>query len=104
MSLVVQSPSKEYIRARVTATEAGSTVDPTALSASFAFVSDGSDPSSWTAGVWETDNGRHYARIIVGGTGTGATEELAEGTYRVWVKVQSGTEVPVDEVGTLVIA
>ena len=103
----ISSASNEYIRVRWEAEEAGVVVNPTADVVSFAFVADAGAPSSFTAGSWETDAttdpDTYYARIRVGGTGSGATMALANGTYHVYVKVTDSPEVPVKGPFALVI-
>jgi hypothetical protein len=92
--------SKEYVRVPVKAKEAGVVVDPTnpLLTVQMAFT-DGSDPSAWTTAAWETDATTEpdtfFARVLVGGTGSGAAIELARGTYTGWVKITATPEVPV---------
>lgn len=94
--------TKELYRVPVSAKEAGVVLNPTTMTASFALISDG-EPSSYVAGEWETDlttdPDTYYARITIGGTGSGATIEKAVGTYTAWLKVAGATESPVRQVG-----
>lgn len=103
----IASPTKEYIRVAVSATEAGADVDVSALPVSFAFTAIGAEPASWTGGAWETDAttdpDTYYARILVSGTGGGGGVELADGRYDVWVKVTDNPEVPARRVGRLIV-
>lgn len=96
--------TKEYVRIPVKAKEAGAVVNPTVLPVAMAFT-DGSDPGSLTTAVWETDAttepDTYFARILVGGTGSGATIELVRGTYTGWVKITSSPEIPVIRVENL---
>lgn len=103
----ISSASNEFIRVRVNAKESGVVVNPTTDAVSFAFPSDAGAPGAFTAGSWETDAtttpDTYYARIRVGGTGSGATKELANGNYHVYVKITDSPEVPVLLSGTLVV-
>ncbi len=96
----IKFESKDFVRVPVTAKEAGVVVNPTALVVQFS-LSQG-EPGAFTAGAWETDATTvpaptYFARILVGGTGTGATIEKAKGKYRVFVKVTGSPEIPVLE-------
>ncbi|HXF71143.1 MAG TPA: hypothetical protein VNO79_00850, partial [Actinomycetota bacterium] len=55
--------------------------------------------ADWKAASWETDTSvtpnRYYARVLVGGQGTGATIELAPGVYTAWVRITGNPEKPV---------
>jgi hypothetical protein len=98
--------TKEFYRVPVSAKEAGTPVNPTALVVQFQLMSDG-EPSSWVNGEWETDAttdpDTYYARITVGGTGTGAAIEKAVATYTAWLKIVGATETPVRPVGQVEI-
>jgi hypothetical protein len=98
--------SKEYIRVPIRGREAGAVVNMAALAdPQFAFTSDGSDPASFTAGAWETDAtttpDTYFARVLVGGTGTGATITLPRGTYTCFVKWSANPEAPVKRIENL---
>lgn len=103
MHLKLSILTDEYIRIPVAAREGSTPVNPTTLPLSFAFKTSGQpvDPGDFTTGSWEIDGSAYFARIRVGGTGTGATKELAVGKYQVWLKVADATEQPIRPVGTL---
>lgn len=103
MDLKLSILTDEFIRVLVEAREGSVAVNPTALPVSFAFKTSGTpvDPTDFTAGTWETDGAAYFARIRVGGVGTGATKELAVGRYQVWLKIADATEQPIRPVGTL---
>lgn len=81
--------------------------DPTGLTVSFAFVAPNTTPSSFTAGTWHGDgyaNGKATAVTpTVGFTSSGASVELAVGTYVAFVKIADSPEVPVRDVGSIEI-
>jgi flavin-dependent dehydrogenase len=99
--------TKEFYRVPVSAREAGAVVNPTTMVAQFALIFDG-EPSAYVTGEWETDlttdPDTYFARITVGGTGSGATIEKAVGNYTAWLKVAGATETPVRQVGQVEIA
>jgi hypothetical protein len=103
--LKISSLSKEYVRVPVSATESGQPVDPTGDTVEMAFKTSG-EPSGgdWKAASWETDNSVspvvYYARCLVG---PGGTVTLADGTYDVYVRVTDSPEIPVTNVGKLVV-
>ena len=95
------SISLEYLRSRVDAKEAGVQVDPTGNVVEWAFEQTrDAEPSSWTAGSWETDNTGpdpvYYARILVGPAGD---VTLTDDVYWAWVRVTDSPEVPARQVG-----
>lgn len=102
-TLEISSLSKEYVRVRVKAKEAGADVDPTADTVVMAFVADG-EPAAldYKAATWETDTSTtpdtYYARCLVG---PGGTVTLTDGLYKVFVKVTDNPEVPVKHAGHL---
>jgi hypothetical protein len=105
IDLQFSSLSSEFIRSRVDAKENGVQVDPTGDAVSWAFeTSKAAEPTSFTSGSWETDNTGpdpvYYARIQVG---PGGAIVLTDDTYWVWLKVTDAPEVPVRQVGKLVI-
>jgi hypothetical protein len=87
----------EWVRQRVSAKEAGSTVNPTADTVTMAFKASG-DPviGDFKTAEWETDANTnpdtYYARCLVG---PGGTISLAAGTYRIWVKIVDSPETPI---------
>lgn len=99
-TLHLSTTSREFIRVRVTASEAGVAVNPTGDTVQFAFPAAGASPSSWTAGAWETAGTSYFARILVG-TGTSVT---VAGNYDVWVRVTDSPEVPTRRVGLLILS
>lgn len=104
--LVISSLSKEYVRVRVFAKNAGAAVNPTADVVEMAFKSDGTEPSTpdWKTAAWETDAttdpDTYYARCLVG---PGGTVTLTDGSYDVWVRVTDSPEIPVKKAGRLVV-
>lgn len=94
--------STTYLRCSVTATENGVRVDPTGSTIQFAFLLTEDDPvaGDWVNGSWETAGEIYYARCLVG---SGGDIDLAEGTYKVWVKLVIGVETLVRPVGELLI-
>lgn len=105
MPVTLSSLSKEYIRVKVEATNAGQPVDPTGTAPSFALVDFATDaePSSWDTGTWETDTGPpeiYYARLLVGPAGDVTP---SDGKYHIWLKITSAPEVPVRRVGVLTV-
>jgi len=103
MDLKLPVLTDEFIRVPVEAREGSAAVNPTTLPVHFAFKTTGVpvDPGDFTQGAWETDGAAYFARIRVGGPGTGATKELASGRYTIWIKVVDATEQPIRQVGTL---
>lgn len=101
MNLTISSLSKEYIRVAVSAKESGTAVDPTSDTVTMAFVTTDEPVSGdFKTASWETDNGKYYARCLVG---PGGTITLSDGLYSVWVKVTDSPEVPVLKAGTLMV-
>jgi len=104
MAVTLSSLSTEYIRAEVSATEAGEPVDPTGGAVEFAFKDTDVEPAGgdWKTGEWETDpavSPVYYARILIGPSG----ETLADGKYNVWLKIANSPEIPVRKIGVLTI-
>lgn len=99
-SIDISVLSREYVKVAVSATEAGSAVDPTNDTVQMAFPVLGTDPISgdWKAATWETVGTTYYARCLVG---PGGTVTLAAGSYNVWVKVTDNPEAPVRRAGVL---
>lgn len=105
MPVAFSSLSLEYVRVPVAAEDQGVAVDPTSNVVEFAFetFADDTEPSSFTAGDWETDPGPpaiYYARILIGPAGTIV---LADGKYHIWIKITASPEIPVRRVGVLTI-
>lgn len=73
----------------------------------YAFIAAG-EPSSWDNGSWSgswdaTTKKATGVTPTVGGTGTGADIELADGRYDCWVQILGGTEQPVRRFDSLLI-
>lgn len=95
--------TKEYIRIPVYATKAGVDYDPTDNTVEFGFC-DASDAEhhptlTWYAGSWETVDGIHYAKFLVG-VGYVPTA----GTYAAYVQITDNPEVPVKFAGLLEVS
>lgn len=106
-TVTMSSTSRQYLRLPVSATWQGVTQDPTGDTVEFAAVPPGSEPSTWTAGSWETDTttdpDTHWARILVSGTAGGGTLALADGTYDLWIRVTDSPERPAQRITTLIV-
>ena len=91
--MIIPSITSETISTQVIKKENQATVDPTSDTVYFAFVTVDTEPgaSDWNSGTWQSTTTTYYAQIQVGGTGSGATVELAEGNYDVWIRVDSST-------------
>jgi hypothetical protein len=97
----VSSLSKEYIAVEVEDLLSGA--DPTGNSVAFAFMSSSTEPSSgdFSAGSWRTgSDGKYYAQALIG---PGGTHVLTNGTYYIWVKLTASPEIPIRNVGKIVI-
>ncbi len=93
--------SIEKLQCRVTAP-----TDPTGDTVSFAFAAEDARPDTFTAGTWDGTYSGGYATAVtptVGFTDSGATVELAAGTWIAYVKVTDSPEVPVRKCGSIVI-
>lgn len=99
MALYISSLSLEWLRYPVTS-------DPStnleASSVEFAFKAPGTNPveGDWKAGSWETIDGELMARCRVGPSGV---ITLTAGRYKVWLRVNTGGERPVEVVDTLYV-
>lgn len=100
--LTISSLSLEYVCIPVAASANGRTVDPTDLVVEFAFLTTSAEPtgSDWKPGTWEDLGGAYLARCLVG---PGGDATLANGTYYVWVKVTDSTEIPVFNLGQVLV-
>lgn len=84
-------------------------LDRTGNTIEYAFELEGVEPTSWTAGSWGGSWIGPDIPVVgvtptVGGTGSGADVELAEGAYIAWVRIfVSASEHPVDCVGPVQI-
>jgi len=97
--------STTYVKCQISATEGGTTVNPTTGTVEFAFIPESlsTAPSGgdWAEGSWETGTaGAYWGRCLVGPDGDAT---LAVGSYDVWTRVTKAPETVVKRVGTLVI-
>lgn len=103
----ISSLTKEYVLVEVVTSVGGVVQDPTGDVVEFAAAAPGTEPSSWTAGSWETDTttdpDTYHARILVSGTGGGGSLALADGTYDLWVRITDSPERPARRAGTLIV-
>jgi hypothetical protein len=79
--------------------------NPTSLPVSMAVKPYGEEPvaADFKVAAWLTEDGRYYAVILIGQTGTGIGP-LTEGIYKSWVKITDTPEIPVlESVNYLVI-
>lgn len=101
--ITISSLSTEYVQVPISATAAGTPVNPTSDQVQFAFLATGNPTTSdWVLGSWETIAPNTYiAQCLVGPAG-GVT--LTAGTtYTIWIKVTDNPETPVRQVGLLKI-
>lgn len=94
--------STEYLRMKVWAKENGSFVDPTDSPVEMALLTtvDASpEEEDWHNAEWETAGGTHYARLMVGPESPGSIELVQGDIYRLWVRINTGDEVPVAGLG-----
>jgi hypothetical protein len=76
--------------------------NPTQYPVQFAFTtSQNQTPSSWNNGAWVTSSAPYITEILVGPANGGLV--LAKGTYGIWVRVVTPTQVPAIEIGTLTL-
>ena len=97
--------SREFVSVAITATAAGSPVNPTSDAVEFAFTAPATDPApgDWKTGSWDGTEPRppgsaYIAHCLVG---PGGTVELPVGRYTMWVRVTDNPEVPVIPFGLL---
>ncbi len=99
--LIISEDSLEFIRLTVYSENEFGPTDPTSFPVSFAFrLQNSNNPLVFNTGQWTT-NSAYYAKILIGG-GTGGLI-LSKGDYEIWLKIGSGTEIPVRQVGRLII-
>lgn len=104
MPLTISSLSTEYVEVFVRSTVHGYPHDPSADTVAMAFIPDSRDPgpSDWHTGSWDTIGANRWvAQCLVGPAAGGVP--LAAGGYAIWVRVTDNPEVPVEQVGQLVI-
>lgn len=90
--MVIAASSLEFVRVKVSATENGQPVDPSADVVAMAFVKPGAAPATFVTATWEADGTSYHARCLIG---PGGTVTLAPGDYVVWVKITDSPEAPV---------
>lgn len=101
----ISTLSTEYVTVLVAAREDGEDINlSNDATVRLAFTAEGDEPSAddWVNGEWDTDDSmtptRYYARVLVG---PDDGQELAAGTYVVWVEVSSDPETVVRPAGNL---
>lgn len=94
--------STRYIKCAVSATQDGSSIDPTIGTVEFAFVGDDvtPGPSDWVIGSWETTSNEYLGRCLVGPEGD---TTLVAGSYDVWIRYTKAPETVAEKIGYLVI-
>jgi hypothetical protein len=94
--------STQYIPVDITASAGGMGFNPTSFPVQFAFISGTREPqpSDWVSGSWAGINSPYVAQALVGPQGG---TNLSAGSYQIWVQIQANPQVPVIQVGTLVI-
>ncbi|MFH8751105.1 hypothetical protein ACH4GK_31810 [Streptomyces rimosus] len=94
----IAATSTEYIHIPVAARAAGTPITiATPPQLAFLLTDANPGPGDWLAGEWHDGD----ARILVGPTGGAITLEQA--TYRVWIKVAAGVEIPVQLAGRITV-
>lgn len=100
----IDSLSREYVLAAVTATNAGAPYNPTADVVEFAFTAQGAKPTTWYTGSWDTTpipgTSSYNARCLIG---PGGTTTLTVGKWVVWLRITDSPEVPVRKTGLLTV-
>lgn len=88
--LRIPSTSKEYVHVPVTGAEDDMTVDIAIVASTL------EEPASgdWKPAVWDGTD----AKVLIG---PGTSLALANGTYRVWVRIAAAPELPVVRGGLL---
>lgn len=106
--LTLHTATKEYVFFPVKATDqAGTAIDISADAVHVAFTDPGTEPTAWQAAAWEAGgpvDGFYRAYVLVGGAGSGADVELADGIWQAWLRVTDNPERPVRPVGQVKIA
>ena len=103
MNASISAASLEYVKAKVRVVKNGALYDPTSDLVTMAFTATEDLPAKdvvWSEASWETVDGEHYARCLVGPDGDA---ELIAGVYYVWVTVVDDPEVPVKPAGILLV-
>lgn len=79
--------SKTYVRMQVKATKGDPTGDPLECGLSTSYET---PPTTWASGLWETEAGRYFAKLLVGpGSTYGA---VTAGRYWLWSRVTDNPE------------
>lgn len=99
----IASISTEFLSADISAKSGGVSFDPTSDEVDFAFISGPTEPQSedWNAGSWVSGGPPYIAEILIGPDNSGLI--LAKGSYIVWCKVVTTSQVPKFSIGTLII-
>lgn len=107
MTLTLHTDTKEFVLFPVQATDAdGDVIDLSTDTVHVAFTPVGSEPATgdWIAAAWEPGgpvSGFYRAYLLVGGVGSGADEELADGLWSAWIRVTDNPERPVRRAGLI---
>lgn len=105
MTLTLYTGTKEYVLFPVKANDAdGDLIDISTDTVHVAFTAPRTEPDSgdWLAAAWEAGgpvDGFYRAYLLVGGVGSGAVKELADGLWSAWVRVTDNPERPVRRAG-----
>lgn len=104
MPLTQSVLSTVYVQVLVRPTVHGAPYNPSADAVALAFISGSGNPgpSDWHSGSWDPTGPIQWVAQCLVGPGAGGVS-LATGTYNVWIKVTDNPEIPVVEVGQLVI-
>lgn len=94
-TLTLPHQTSETIRVRVSAWDEGVMIDPRTYPVWWAIMDGAEDPGDddWHAAGWEASGPPYWTRYRV--------EDLAPGSYLVWIKVEAEAETPVRTVGRL---
>lgn len=104
--LVISKSSLTYIKAKISATVSGATVDPTGDVVKMALMAGSDSPASsdLKTASWETDATTspttYKARLLVGPSGS--IVPIA-GTYMLWVQVTDSPEIPLIPCGIVIV-
>lgn len=104
MPLTQSVLSTVYVQVLVKSTVHGAPYNPSADAVALAFIvgSGNPGPSDWHSGSWDPTGPIQWVAQCLVGPGAGGVS-LSVGTYNVWVRVTDNPEIPVVEVGQLVI-
>lgn len=102
-SIQIAAVSTQFVSVDITASAGGMGFNPTSFPVNFAFISGPTEPQSgdWKTGQWAGSGAPYIAQILVGPS-NGLS--LAPGSYQIWVQIIATPQVPVIQVGTLVIS